>query len=85
MIIMLKTIILIFFKYIFLKCIFLHVIFNFIKWVAIRWNIDLNFFQVNENLKNIYILSNYACYNHNISKFHCEVGLNTISHLQTYF
>jgi hypothetical protein len=26
-------------------------------------------FQINEKLKDTYVLSNYACYNHNISKF----------------
>jgi len=43
--------------------------------------------QVNENLKNTYVSSNYAFYNHNISNFQCEVSLNTIltSPFQTYF
>ncbi len=43
--------------------------------------------QINEDLKDIYILSKYACNNQNISKFQCEVGLNTIltSHFQKYF
>jgi hypothetical protein len=34
--------------------------------------------QINEDLKDIYVFSNYACYNHNISHFQCEVDLNTI-------
>lgn len=43
--------------------------------------------QVNENLKDIYVLSNYAFYNYNISNFQCEVSLNIIliSHFQKYF
>ncbi len=31
--------------------------------------------QVNEDLKDIYVLSNYK---HNILKFQCDIGLNTI-------
>jgi hypothetical protein len=44
-------------------------------------------FKVNEDLKDTYVLLNYACYNHNISKFQCEVDLNTIltNHFQMYF
>jgi hypothetical protein len=52
-----------------------------------RWNIDLKKIQVNEDLKDTYILLNYACYNHNTSNFQCEVDLNTIltNHFQMYF
>jgi hypothetical protein len=35
-------------------------------------------FQFNGALKDNYVLSNYACYNHNISKKLYEIGLNTI-------
>jgi hypothetical protein len=44
-------------------------------------------FQVNEDLKDTYVLSNYAFYNHNISNFQCKVSLNTVltNHFQTYF
>jgi len=47
--------------------------------------------EVNGPLKDTYVLSNYACYNHNISIFKYEVGLNTIltqlvsNVLATYF
>jgi hypothetical protein len=48
-------------------------------------------FNLVEPYKNMYVLSNYECYNHNISKFYYEVGLNTIltqlvsNILSTYF
>jgi hypothetical protein len=51
---------------------------NFINQFQVNEILNLKTFQVNEYLKNIYVLSNYACYNHNISNFQCEVGLNTI-------
>jgi hypothetical protein len=51
----------------FLK-IYLHKMSNSTKWTTCRWNIDF-FFKLNGALKNIYVLSNYECYNHNISKF----------------
>jgi hypothetical protein len=35
-------------------------------------------FQISGALKNIYVLSNYECYNHNIFNFKYDVGLNTI-------
>jgi hypothetical protein len=38
---------------------------NLTKWATCKWNIDF-FFQINGALKNTYVLSNYACYNHNI-------------------
>ncbi len=38
---------------------------------------------INENFKYIYVLSNYACYNHNISNSQCEINLNNI--LTTHF
>ncbi len=51
----------------------------------------LKTFQVSGALKDTYVLSNYACYNHNILKFEYEIGLNTIltqlisNVLSTYF
>jgi hypothetical protein len=48
-------------------------------------------FQFSGGVKNIYVLSNYEFYNHNISNFKYEVGLNTIltqsvsNVLSTYF
>jgi hypothetical protein len=34
-----------------------------------RWNIDFKKNQLNGALKSTYVLSNYECYNHNVSKF----------------
>jgi hypothetical protein len=39
---------------------------NLTKWSICKWNIYI--FQINGALKDTYVLSNYACYNHNISK-----------------
>jgi len=61
----------------------MHVLARDFQFYKMGWKemnyIDLKWFQVNENLKYTYVLSNYACYIHNISKFQCEVGLNTIN------
>jgi hypothetical protein len=54
------------FKFLKIKCIFLHKMSNLRKWVTCRWNIDLKKIQVSVALKNTYVLSNYACYDHNI-------------------
>jgi len=71
----------------FKKCVYLHEMSDLIKWFTSRWNIDVRKIKANENLKDICVLSNYACYDHNISNFQCKVSLNTIlnNHFQTYF
>jgi hypothetical protein len=67
------------------------IIFHFILqyWIITSSNIFKWFFkiQINGGLKNIYVLSNYAYYNHNISTFNAKVVLNTILSNQflTYF
>jgi hypothetical protein len=43
---------------------------NFTKWATCRWNIDLKKNQLGGALGNIYVSSNYGCYNHNISNSH---------------
>jgi hypothetical protein len=50
--------------------------FDLTKSATYRWNIDLIFKKLLGPYK--YVLSNYACYNQNISKFWYEVGLNNI-------
>jgi hypothetical protein len=47
----------------------MHKIFDLTKWVACKWNFDWIFLLVIGALKDTYVLSNYACYNQNISKF----------------
>jgi hypothetical protein len=43
--------------------------FDLTKWATYKWNIDFFFKkQLSGALKNTYVLSNYECYNHNISK-----------------
>jgi hypothetical protein len=52
-----------------LKKIYLHKMSDLTKWATCRWNIDLKKFQLSGALKNIYVLSNYEFFNHNISNF----------------
>jgi hypothetical protein len=52
--------------------------FDLTKWATCRWNIDLKKFQISEALKDVYVLSNYACYNHNRLTFKYDVSLNII-------
>jgi len=43
--------------------------FDLTKWVTCNGILIFFKFQINGALKNTYVLSNYACYNQNISKF----------------
>jgi hypothetical protein len=43
--------------------------FDLTKWATSKWNLILKKCQLSRALKNTCVLSNYECYNHNISKF----------------